>query len=163
DVVVGGDGLGVAVDHHRLVAGLAQGLDGVDAGGVELDPLADPVRTRPEHHHPAAAGGRDLGLLLVGRVVVGGGGLELAGAGVGRAVTRAAPHARAAGAALARGGPDGRGQLGVGEAVTLGPPEQAPAEVVDGGGRGQLGPDLGDAGDPVHEPGVDVGGGGHLV
>ena len=45
-VVVGGDGLGVAVDHHRVVAGVAQREAGVHAGVVELDALADPVRAR---------------------------------------------------------------------------------------------------------------------
>ena len=52
-VVVGGDRLRVAVHHHRLVAGLGQGLAGVDAAVVEFDPLADAVRARAEHHHRA--------------------------------------------------------------------------------------------------------------
>ena len=43
-VVVGGDGLRIAVDHHRLVAERAERLGGVDAAVVELDALADPVR-----------------------------------------------------------------------------------------------------------------------
>ena len=47
-VVVGGHGLRVAVDHHRLVAGVAQGEAGVDAAVVELDALADAVGTRAE-------------------------------------------------------------------------------------------------------------------
>ena len=47
-VVVGRDGLGVAVDHHRLVAERAEGLRGVHAAVVELDPLADAVRARAE-------------------------------------------------------------------------------------------------------------------
>ena len=47
-VVVGRDRLRVAVDHHRLVAERAEGLGGVDAAVVELDPLADPVRARAE-------------------------------------------------------------------------------------------------------------------
>ena len=47
-VVVGRDGLGVAVDHHRLVAERAERLGGVDAAVVELDALADPVRARAE-------------------------------------------------------------------------------------------------------------------
>ena len=50
-VVVGGDGLGVAVDHHRLVAGVLQRHDGVHAGVVELDALPDPVGPRPEDQH----------------------------------------------------------------------------------------------------------------
>src|SRR6478609_8937192 len=45
-VVVGGDRLRVAVDHHGLVAGVAQREGGVDAGVVELDALADAVGAR---------------------------------------------------------------------------------------------------------------------
>ena len=45
-VVVGRHGLRVAVDHHRLEAGVAQGEAGVDAAVVELDALADAVRAR---------------------------------------------------------------------------------------------------------------------
>jgi hypothetical protein len=45
-VVVGRDRLGVAVDHDGLVAGLAQGVDRVDAAVVELDALPDAVRAR---------------------------------------------------------------------------------------------------------------------
>ena len=54
-VVVGGDGLGIAVDHHRLVARVAQRERGVHAAVVELDALADPVRTAAEDHDGAAA------------------------------------------------------------------------------------------------------------
>ena len=49
-VVVGGDGLGVAVDHHGLEAGVAQRERGVHAAVVELDALADAVRTAAEDH-----------------------------------------------------------------------------------------------------------------
>ena len=45
-VVVGGDGLRVAVDHDGLVAGVAQREGRVHAGVVELDALPDPVRAR---------------------------------------------------------------------------------------------------------------------
>ena len=58
-VVVGRDGLRVAVDHHGLVAERAERLDGVDAAVVELDALADPVRARAEDD--------DARLLLAGR------------------------------------------------------------------------------------------------
>ena len=51
-VVVGGDGLRVAVDHDRLVPERAERLRGVDAAVVELDPLADPVRPRAEDDDP---------------------------------------------------------------------------------------------------------------
>ena len=54
-VVVGGDRLGVAVDHHRLVAGVLQRHDGVHAGVVELDALPDPVRARAEDQHRPAS------------------------------------------------------------------------------------------------------------
>ena len=47
-VVVGRDGLRVAVDHHGLVAERAEALCSVDAAVVELDPLADPVRAGAE-------------------------------------------------------------------------------------------------------------------
>jgi hypothetical protein len=77
-VVVGGDGLGVAVDHHRLVAGVLQRLDGVHAGVVELDALPDPVRPRAEDQHRRLLPRLDLGLLVVGGVVVRRAGGELA-------------------------------------------------------------------------------------
>ena len=47
-VVVGGDGLGVAVDHDGLVAGLGQREAGVAAAVVELDALADAVGAAAE-------------------------------------------------------------------------------------------------------------------
>ena len=81
-VVVGRNGLGVAVDHDRLVAGVAQRHGGVDAAVVELDALADPVWARAEDDDPRPLRRADLVLLLVGRVVVGREGLELGGAGV---------------------------------------------------------------------------------
>ena len=50
-VVVRGDGLRVAVDHHGLVARVAQREGGVDAGVVELDALADAVRAGAQDDH----------------------------------------------------------------------------------------------------------------
>ena len=47
-VVVGRDGFRVAVDHDRLEAGLAQRKGRVAAAIVELDALADAVRTAAE-------------------------------------------------------------------------------------------------------------------
>ena len=49
-VVVGRDRLGVAVDHHRVAARLADGHRRVHAAVVELDALADAVRARAEDH-----------------------------------------------------------------------------------------------------------------
>ena len=43
-VVVGGNGLGVAVDHYGLEPQLTERAGGVDAAVVELDALTDPVR-----------------------------------------------------------------------------------------------------------------------
>ena len=69
-VVVGGDGFRVAVDHDRFHAPLAQREGGVDAAVVELDALADPVRSRAEDDDLAAVGGRRLVFLFVGRIEV---------------------------------------------------------------------------------------------
>ena len=70
-VVVGRDGLRVAIDHHRLVAERPERLNGVDAAVVELDPLPDPVRPRAEDDHTLrVACRRRLVLLAPGRVVV---------------------------------------------------------------------------------------------
>ena len=81
-VVVGGDGLGVAVDHDRLEAVVAQGEGGVDAAIVELDALTDAVGTPAQDHDLLAIRRLGLALLLIGRVEVGGAGGELGGAGV---------------------------------------------------------------------------------
>ena len=81
-VVVGRDGLGVAVHHHRLVAGRLERQAGVDTAVVELDALADPVRARAEDDHAAAGARPYLVLVLVGGVVVRGARLELGRAGV---------------------------------------------------------------------------------
>ena len=59
-VVVGRDRLGVAVDHHRVAAGLAHGHRRVHAAVVELDALADAVRARAEDHHARPVAAPDL-------------------------------------------------------------------------------------------------------
>src|SRR4051794_40339900 len=48
-VVVGGDSLGVAVDHDRLEAEFLGGEGGLDAAVVELDALADAVGPAAEN------------------------------------------------------------------------------------------------------------------
>ena len=53
-VVVGRDRLRVAVDHHRVAAGLADGHRRVHAAVVELDALADAVRARRRGSRPTA-------------------------------------------------------------------------------------------------------------
>jgi hypothetical protein len=57
-VVVGRDGLGVAVDHDRLDADLVQREGRVAAAVVELDALADPVGTAAQDHRLLAVEGR---------------------------------------------------------------------------------------------------------
>ncbi len=156
-VVVGGDGLGVAVDHDGLVADLAQGLDGVDARVVELDALADAVGPGAEDHHLRTVRGRDLGLVLVGRVVVGRVGLEFGGAGVDGLEDRAQaePVAQAAHAFLAgEFGAQGR-DLGVGASGAL---RLAQQRFVDDGGGFDLAAQVDELGDLVEEPRVDLAG-----
>ena len=85
-VVVGRDGLGVAVDHHGLEAGVVQRERGVHAAVVELDALADAVRAAAEDHDRRARHRRDLVFVLVGAVVVRRVRVELGRAGVDRLV-----------------------------------------------------------------------------
>ena len=150
-VVVGGDGLGVAVDHHRLVAGVLQRHDRVHAGVVELDALPDPVRSGAEDQHGRLLPRLHLVLLVVGRVVVRRGGGELGGAGVDGLVDR--PDAQAPAqhpdAVLTGQLRPERGDLAVGQPVPLGPAQQLRGE---GRRVADLGPDLGDQRDLVDEP-----------
>jgi len=85
-IVVGGDGLGVGVDHDGLEAELAQGEAGMDAAVVELDALADAVRAATEDHDFLAVVVAHLVLDAVGGVVVRREGFELGGASVHEAV-----------------------------------------------------------------------------
>ncbi len=55
-VVVGRDGFRVAVDHDRFKAGILQREGGVAAAIVELDALADAVRTAAEDDDLLAVG-----------------------------------------------------------------------------------------------------------
>src|SRR5207249_9007020 len=119
------DRLRVAVDHHRLVAGVAEGEAGVHAAVVELDALADAVRPRAADHELRPLALLHLVLVLVGRVVVRGGRVARGPARVHRLEGR--PHAGAQ-----AGGPDAvllrapqPGQLGVAEAEPLRSPPLA--------------------------------------
>ncbi|MNV06527.1 hypothetical protein D3C71_969090 [compost metagenome] len=158
-VVVGRDGLGVAVDHDRLDADVGEGEGRVAAAVVELDALADAVGTAAEddglllvRRRGFALGDLAQGAGLIGRIHIGGGRGELGGAGVDALEHRA--HAEGA-TGLAHGdlGRAGQvGQTGVGEALGL-----QLAEL--GLGRGQaldadvaLGADQ--VGDLTQEPGL---------
>ena len=102
-VVVGRDGLGVAVDHYRFVAERAERARGVDAAVVELDPLADPVRAGAEDDDGAARL-PDLVRLALGGVEVVGARLDLARARIDATVdgTNATSAAVGAGRGLRR-------------------------------------------------------------
>ena len=159
-VVVRRDGLRVAVDHDGLVPGLGQGQRGVHARVVELDALTDPVGAGPEDDDLLALGlrghlGLGAGIELVGRVVIGGLGLELGGAGVDRLVDR--PDTQAVTQALHafRAGELGpqSGDLGVGQSVVLGTTQE---RLVDDRGGTDLLPQLHQDSHLVEEPGVDL-------
>ena len=70
DVVVGRDGLGIRVDHDRLVPRFAERHHRAHAAVVELDALPDAIRSTPENHDRTAAGLRRLALLVVRAVQV---------------------------------------------------------------------------------------------
>src|SRR5918993_4586924 len=96
-VVIRGEGLGIGVDHDRVVAALREGVTGVDTGVVELYALADAIGTAAEDDDGGVLLSPDLVLLLVGGVIVGRARGELTGAGihglVGRRDTESPPHA----------------------------------------------------------------------
>src|SRR5450830_1311881 len=129
DVVVGGDRLGVAVDHDRLVAHLAGGQRGVHAAVVELDALADAVGPRTEDDHAFALAGLGLVLLFVGRVEVRGLGLELGGARIDRLVHRQHVVLDAQGPDLALAAAGELAEPLVAEAVALHAPQQLRREL----------------------------------
>ena len=81
-VKVGGNGLGVGVDHDGPGALLLEGPGSVDAAVVELYALADADGAGADYDSPAARYCLGLVLLLVGAVEIGGLGGEFCGAGV---------------------------------------------------------------------------------
>jgi hypothetical protein len=85
-VVIGGDGLGVGVDHDGLVAEFLECEGGVDAAVVELDALADSVRSAAEDDDFLFVGRACFVFVAVGGVEVGGVGFEFGGAGIDEAV-----------------------------------------------------------------------------
>ena len=98
-VVVGGHGFRIAVDHDGLESVLAQRQRRVHAAVVELDALADAVRSAAEDHDLALGRRRGLAFLFVGGIQVGRGGGEFRRAGVDALVHRT--HALARGASRA--------------------------------------------------------------
>ncbi|MCY1224182.1 hypothetical protein D9M72_363280 [compost metagenome] len=155
DVVVGGDGFRVAVDHDGLVAGLAECHGGVHAGVVEFDALADAVGPGAQDDDGRLGVQRNLVLLVVGRVVVRRVRGEFGGTGIHGLVDR--PDAQGLADAADHGllvvgeGAD----LLVGEAVALGALQHFRGE---GRGLADLLRDLVEQLELVQVPGVDLGG-----
>src|SRR6516162_11717043 len=87
-VVIGRDGLRIAVDHDRLEAVFAQRKGGVDAAVVELDPLPDSIRPAAKNDDLLAVGRLRFALLFVGGVHVRGARREFRRAGVDALVHR---------------------------------------------------------------------------
>ena len=85
-IVVGGNRLGVAVDHHRFVAFGSQAAHRLHAAGVELDALADAHRATAEDEHRSPRRWLLIGIAEAA-VEIGGAGLEL-----GRASVHSPPH-----------------------------------------------------------------------
>ena len=87
-VVVGRDGLGIAVDHDRLVAVVAQRERCVAAAVVELNSLPDAVGPAAENDDFLLVGRRRFVFVFVGRVEIRREALEFRGAGVHALVDR---------------------------------------------------------------------------
>ena len=84
-IVVGRNGLGIVVDDDDVIAALFERPDAVDRGIVKFDPLPDADRSRAEHQDDRLARARKaarLAGLVVGRIEIGGHGVELGAAGV---------------------------------------------------------------------------------
>ena len=161
-VVVGGDGLGIAVDHDGLVAVLPERHRGMNAAIVELDALADAVGAAAQHHDLLAVGGPGLALLLVGRVHVGGVGGELAGAGVDPLVDRADAEGVAAVPYRPLAAAQQFGEAMVGETLLLDLEQGGGVQLLQGPGfQPALGVD--DLPDLGQKPGVDAGQRLHLL
>ena len=131
-VVVGRDGLGIAVDHDGLKAAGRQRIARMYATVVKLDTLADTVGTGTQNHRLGLVRGRGLVggnaflgdraravNVLVGLVVIFRGARELGGAGVDR--LHAGDHAQTLAVStnktLVRAGQ--RGNLGIARAILL--------------------------------------------
>jgi hypothetical protein len=155
-VVVGRHGLGIAVDHHRLVARGRERERGVHAAVVELHALADPVGPAAEDDDGGSLERRDLVLVLVGAVVVRRPGSELRGTGVDRLRARAHTVLEPCGAyRVGSDAPEVR-ELAVAEAEPLDRPPVAPRQLGHRCRRDR-GARLADDRDLVEEPGVDAG------
>ena len=88
NVVVGGNCLGVAVDHDGLKPVFAHRERSMHTAIVKLDALANAVRTAAQHHDLLAVGGQRFAFFFVGGVHIRRGGSELGRTGVNALVHR---------------------------------------------------------------------------
>jgi hypothetical protein len=87
-VVIGADRFRIAVDHHAFDTEFAKRETGVAAAIIELDPLADAVRTAAENDDPLlVARRRQFVFDFVGAVVIRRVGFELGRTGIDALVT----------------------------------------------------------------------------
>ena len=88
NVVVGGNCLGVAVDHDGLVPVFAHCESSVHTAVVKLDALANAVWPTAQHHDLLAVGGQRFAFFFIGGVHVRRGGSELCRTGIHALVDR---------------------------------------------------------------------------
>ncbi len=127
-VEVGGHGFGVRIDHHRLIASVAQRPRRVHRCVVELDPLSDADGPAADDQRLVARPRRRLVFLLVRAVEVRRRGLEFARAGVDHLVHRADAPALPQLPHLLGQAVGQRGDLLVRKAHPLGSPEELRSE-----------------------------------
>ena len=166
-VVVGRHRFRVAVDHDGFIAGVMQREAGMAAAVIELDALADPVRSAAEDDdllrvgRRAFVGQRARERRLIGRIHIGGGRGELGRAGVDALEHRANPERLALRRHLGLGGLGQHRQPRVGKAHRLQGPHaermRGQAALLD------LAFHLDDAAHLGEEPGIDLAGGEDLL
>ena len=81
-VIVGRDGLWIAIDHNGFVTIFPHRQRRMDTAIIELDALADAVRATANNHNLVAIGWLRFALLLIGGVHIGSIGGKLSSAGI---------------------------------------------------------------------------------
>ena len=81
-LVIGRDGLRIGVNHDRLISQLLEGKRSMDAAIIELDALANAIRTAAENHDSGFGTAARFVFVAVGRIIIRCIGLEFGGAGI---------------------------------------------------------------------------------
>ena len=118
--IVSRDGFRVVVDDNGLVAGIADGPQGVNRGVVELHALADADGAGAQHNDFFPVGDHGFLLLLIGGVEIGHIALKLPGAGVDHLINGENMRLFPQGEEVVLGHVPELGQILVGEAHALG-------------------------------------------